>query len=348
MIKKLNVTNLTLFPDRHPLEFVPGLNIFIGENGTGKTHLMKAAYSLISVSEEANRKQAAITKTYLQKAYAEKLLGVFKPDSLGRLASRKRGRSRCEIELQFDDNHLNTSINFATNAQSDVQIDKLPSSYSGQRALFIPTRELMTIYPGFIALYETYHVSFEETWRDTCIHLSMPQLKGRRAAAIAELLEPLETAMGGRVFLDKSGRFYLSIPGSGNMEMQLVSEGLRKLAMIAQLISNGVLQENGFVFWDEPEANLNPKLIKLIAAVIFSLAVNGVQVFIATHSLFLLRELEIISTQEKDERFSQRYFGLIAEAEKVTIEQGNELSDLQTIVMLDESLQQSDRYLELS
>ncbi|HZJ96241.1 MAG TPA: AAA family ATPase, partial [Oligella sp.] len=93
--------------------------------------------------------------------------------------------------------------------------------------------------------------------------------------------------------------------------------------------------------------NLNPKLIKLIAKVIYSLAANGVQVFIATHSLFLLRELEIIAANENDTRFTQRYFSLNPEGGSVIIEQGNELADLQTLVMLDETLQQSDRYMEL-
>lgn len=349
MLKQLEVKNLTLFPNEHQLNFAAGLNVFVGENGTGKTHLMKIAYSLIATSEEANRKSNlnTPTKTYLQKAYAEKLLGVFKPDALGRLASRKQGRSRCEITAKFEQSDYDVAVSFATNAQSDVQIESLPKAWSDKRALFLPTRELLTVFPGFVALYDSHYVPFEETWRDTCIHLGMPQLKGRRSEEIINLLEPLEKAMGGRIVLDKSGRFYLSASGSGNMEMHLVSEGLRKLAMLAQLISNGVLQENGYIFWDEPEASLNPKIIKLIAKVIYSLAANGIQVFIATHSLFLLRELEIIHIREQHSNFSQKYFGLAATDKGVKIEQGDELTDLQTLVLLDEALQQTDRFMEL-
>lgn len=349
MLKQLSIKNLTLFPNENQLDFAAGLNIFIGENGTGKTHLMKMAYALIAVSEQASRNPIVDTptKTYLQKSYAEKLLGVFKPDSLGRLVSRKQGRARCEVFTAFDDPRLNAAISFATNAQSEVQVDKLPKAWNKERALFLPTRELLTIFPGFVALYDAHYVPFEETWRDTCIHLGMPQLKGRRSKEIAQLLEPLEKAMGGSIVLDKSGRFYLNARGAGNMEMHLVSEGLRKLAMLSQLISNGVLQENGYIFWDEPEANLNPKIIKLIAKVIYSIASNGVQVFIASHSLFLLRELEIIHAHENSTNFSQRYFGLSANDEGVTIEQGHELTDLQNLVLLDEALQQTDRFMEL-
>lgn len=41
------------------------------------------------------------------------------------------------------------------------------------------------------------------------------------------------------------------------MEMPLVAEGLRKVAMLARLIATGTLLEQGYLFWDEPETNLN-------------------------------------------------------------------------------------------
>ena len=101
--------------------------------------------------------------------------------------------------------------------------------------------------------------------------------------------------MGGKVELDANGRFYLKTSGQGRIEMPLVAEGIRKLAMLARLIATGSLLGSGYLFWDEPEANLNPRLIKSVATAILCLARNGIQVFVATHSLFLLRELEILS-----------------------------------------------------
>jgi len=348
MLQRLSVKNLTLFPDVAPLEFSEGLNIIVGENGTGKTHLLKMIYSLIATSAESGRNPNASspTKTFLQKAYADKLIGVFKPDALGRLASRKQGRARCEATLTFTDQALNVAISFATNAQSDVQIETLPQQWDDKRALYLPTRELMTIYPGLVSLYDSHFLPLEETWRDTCIHLGMLPLRGRRSEAIANLIAPLEEAMGGKVVLEKSGHFYLSIPGSGKMEMYLVAEGLRKLAMLAQLISNGVLQEHGYLFWDEPEANLNPKLIRLIAYVIHALALNGVQVFIATHSYFLLKELELLA---RTQPLPQQYFALVKESGVVgQIEQADTLTNLEHLVTLEEELAQYDREMELS
>ena len=59
--------------------------------------------------------------------------------------------------------------------------------------------------------------------------------------------------------------------------MHLVAEGLRKLAMILRLAQSGTLVEGGYLFWDEPEANLNPATIRPVARVIRLLAQAGVQ-----------------------------------------------------------------------
>lgn len=43
-IKRIKFQNYTVFENQQ-MEFSPGINVIIGENGTGKTHLMKALYS---------------------------------------------------------------------------------------------------------------------------------------------------------------------------------------------------------------------------------------------------------------------------------------------------------------
>ena len=204
--------------------------------------------------------------------------------------------------------------------------------------------------PWFGPLYDNYHLRFEESWRDTVSLLSAPSVKGPKEKKAAELLKPLEAALGGKVVVDNAtGEFYLSIPGEGNMEMPLVAEGLRKLAMLARLVSTGALLDKGYLFWDEPETNLNPKLIKVLATSILQLCKQGIQVFIATHSLFLLRELEILAKSADFLGMEQRYFGLSASLgqESVTLEQGDSVDALQTLVLLDEELLQSDRFLAM-
>jgi len=119
--------------------------------------------------------------------------------------------------------------------------------------------------------------------------------------------------------------------------------------MLARLISTGSLLDKGYLFWDEPETNLNPKLVRIVARSIIHLASQGIQVFVATHSLFLLREFEI----ELDAHAKQkspvptRFFGLHAMDGGVQLDQGDTLPDIGAITALEESLSQSDRYLAL-
>ena len=211
--------------------------------------------------------------------------------------------------------------------------------------MYLPTRELLTIYPGFVSLYETVHLPFEESWRDTCLLLGAPLARGPREKRIMELLSPLEEAMGGKVELNDAGRFYLRIERV-SMEMHLVAEGFRKLAMIARLIATGALVGRGVLFWDEPEANLNPKAVKLIARTVLHLCQSGIQVFVASHSLFLLREFEILLQSAEFKDTPTRFFGLHRSGSGVQVLQGDSIDDIGSIDALQEELSQSDRYLE--
>ncbi|HEY6250330.1 MAG TPA: ATP-binding protein [Candidatus Angelobacter sp.] len=346
MLKSLDLKNFTAFPDAR-FTFGRNLNVIVGENGSGKSHVLKAAYSVIAVSAAGSRDAASDlpTKTQLQTTLAEKFRAVFRPDALARLVRRQRGRSKCRLSYQFDLPTLNLEFGFSTLAKTEVEIETLPSTRVEKPPIFLPTDELLTIYPGFVSLYETTHLPFEETWRDTCILLGAPLARGPRESRIKKLLVPLEEAMGGNVELDRSGRFYLNLP-SGNMEIHLVAEGLRKLATIARLIATGSLLDKGYLFWDEPEANLNPKIIKTVARTILQIAESGIQVFIATHSLFLLRELHILQ-QREFKTLRTRYFGLHIGAEgAVSLNQGHTMDDVGSIIALDEDLQQSERYVD--
>jgi len=347
MLNRLNLKNFTVFQDAE-FNFSKTLNVIVGENGAGKTHVLKAAYASISplFAEGLKATQQAPTKSLLQSKIAEKLHNVFRPESLGHLARRKPGRERCEVELHFDDREHNLSFAFASNSKTEVGIGTLPSAWITVPPAYLPTRELLSIYPNFVPFYDGRKLEFEETWRDTCVLLGQPVQRGPREERIKVLLEPLEEAMRGKISLDNNGRFYLRT-AKERLEISLVAEGQRKLAMLARLIATGALWEQGYLFWDEPEANLNPVLIKQVAKSIVDISQTGVQVFIATHSLFLLRELEIqmgISQRASEGRF----FGLQKNDNgSVTVLQSANIAEVGDLAALEEELSQSDRFMEL-
>ncbi len=345
MLTQLNLRNFTVF-SKADFQFAKGLNVIVGENGAGKSHVLKVAYAVTAVSARGERETGSPipTKSYLETALAKKLRGVFRPDALGRLVARGAGRKRAEVEVKFETRSRQLGFSFNTSSKTEVAVDSCPTKWEDLQTLFLPTKELLTVYPGFVSLYETTELTFDETWRDTCLLLGAPLAKGPRLTEIKKLLEPLEKQLGGKVVLE-DGRFYVNVK-SGNIEAHLVAEGHRKLAMLARLIATGSLIGTGSLFWDEPEANLNPKVIAKVARTILQLCQSGIQVFVTTHSLFLLRELDILLKTPEFHGLATRFFSLHPGENGVTVQQGDSAEDMGTIDALDEQLHQSGRYMD--
>ena len=268
--------------------------MIVGENGSGKSHVLKAAYTVAAVMARGEKDSGSPTptKNYLETAVARKLRGVFRPDELGRSARRQTGRNRCEVEAWFKPKSQRMGFSFNTSSKTEVTIDHLPDPV-GRKPSGLPadTRTADDLSRLRFSLRDDRLAGRGDLAR----HLyppGAPLARGPRLAEITRLLDPLEDQLGGKVVLDQD-RFYLKTQ-IGNMEAHLVAEGLRKLAMIARLIATGSLIGTGSLFWDEPEANLNPKVIKQVARTILQLCQSGIQVFVASHSLFLMRELDIL------------------------------------------------------
>jgi len=349
MLKTASFSNFTSVPNQ-TWKFSSSLNIVVGENGLGKSHVLKSIYAVLKsltpdpLSVEGLQGER-IVKSQLEKRIAEELLGNMRPDSLGRLVKRQQGRGRAEVTLTFRKKAHDTGFSFATNSKTQVDVMTMPSALLETSPVYIPTRELITLSPWFVSLYDSYNVPFEKSWRDTVMLLGAPSLRGPKEAGVRDTITVIEEAMGGKVEVDANGRFFLRVSG-GRMEANLVAEGLRKFAMLARLISTGALLNGSYLLWDEPETNLNPKLIKVLARVIVDLSKSGVQVFLATHSIFMLREIEIIAREES--KSDEKYFAISDGGDKGVsqLEQSKHLEDLDTLVLLDEELQQTERFMD--
>ena len=85
--------------------------------------------------------------------------------------------------------------------------------------------------------------------------------------------------------------------------MPLVAEGFRKLALLWLLIRNGSLSEGSVLFWDEPETNLNPSMLPTVIEALLKLSDMGVQIFLATHSYAVLKELDLQRDAKENVQF---------------------------------------------
>lgn len=203
------------------------------------------------------------------------------------------------------------------------------------------------MFEGFRAAYEKRELSFDETYADVCTALSAGQMRGPQQMFLKMLAKPLEQAIGGKVRL-KGNRFYVQMnQGGGLVEAHLLAEGWRKLASVVQLIANGSLMENGFLFWDEPEANLNPRMTKTVVESLTRLAAKKVQVFVATHDYLLSNELSLMAEYRDHlspgDQVPIRFFCLSREQGTVNVTVGESLPQLESNPILDEFAAHYDR-----
>jgi AAA domain, putative AbiEii toxin, Type IV TA system len=283
--------------------FSPGVNILIGENGTGKTHLLKILYAACAVTVGEDK----------EKSFALKLRNVFTPfeGRMGRLARRQSGSIKSKVAVtrqgggklvaEFS-NHTNSPDDVKVTGDSNWRRTELVSAY-------IPVKEMLAHAPGFLATAGKREIAFEEVYSDIIKRAFLPKLLGPTDADRQRLLNALQKAIDGKV-LAKGEHFFLKNK-QGDLEFTLLAEGMRKLALVWLLIQNGTLLAGSVLFWDEPEANLNPALMGEVVEVILELQRLGVQVFLSTHNYVLLKEFDL----RRKERDRIRFISLARDAD---------------------------------
>ena len=98
----------------------------------------------------------------------------------------------------------------------------------------------------------------------------LPKLREPIDQSRKKLLSGLQKAMGGSV--NRIGEEFFLRNRTGNLEFTLLAEGLSKLGLLWLLIQNGTLEASSILFWDEPEANMNPRGLTYLFQLRFRLA----------------------------------------------------------------------------
>jgi hypothetical protein len=348
------VTNLVLErfgPFGHvELPLTGGVNVILGANSTGKTFAIKALYAVLKAfGPEAS--PGAPPRELLR----DKLSGVFQPDDgeVRRLVSRIHGKANGRLRVDFDDRSAVRATISTGGKQviSSLDFPRSPPRKDGQTrpdldipALFLPSREVLAMYEGFIAAYTQRELAFDETYFDTAVALSAAALRGPRPGQLRDVVDLLENELGGKIRLE-GPRFYLH-GKRGRLEAHLLAEGLRKIASIVHLIANGVLRQGGILIWDEPEANLHPRLAEVVVECLGALAEGGVQILIATHD-YLLADAVSRWSEYRDvvERTADvRFFQLRRDdKDEVAVEVADTFVDLHHNLLLTAFLDHHDR-----
>ena len=137
------------------------VNLVIGNNGTGKTFLLKAAYSAVKASEEYKRGDEP---RKLSEILSDKLYWTFQTEKLGDLVAKGQ-TGKLEFRMEMDEGTLAYSFGEST-VRTLLDIIE-PSQSRSSNSLFLPEKEILTLYKVIIDSRERAKLfGFDDTYYD--------------------------------------------------------------------------------------------------------------------------------------------------------------------------------------
>lgn len=275
------------FDGAFSMKFVPGVNVLIGESGTGKTALMKMIYC--AAQNSGVGKNCSLTDLFL---LAESNPGI--------LINTRCSRGYYRVsdgEYSFSEFFIRPAI------------DEFPSKPQTQTgwtnkytpAIFIPSTEILSHAKSLLELSKYLQVPFDRTYADILANASLPKAR-TISFELMNVSERIGRVIGG-VVIHEDDTFYVCKDNGARAEFALEADGLRQLGLIWKLIWNGLLTPGSILLWDAPETNMSPTMFPLIADVLLMLQRSGVQIFLATHSYSLALYLELRRREKEDVLF---------------------------------------------
>ena len=346
MITRLELKKFTAFTDL-AIDFSPKINVIIGENGNGKTQLLKSVYALCV----GGALQVGSTRDELELSLTRKLVRLLMPldDKLGNMR-RPGARGNAQLKATFA---LDEELTLTFNGSSELATVISNSAYANYRAepIFVPTKEVLSLVRGMTDAnhdQRTVELIFDDGYLDLAQMLLRdsvddPESKNNLDPRFDSIVPKLANLIGGRYQLENGGFLFQSgayieklgqssaetkapqvfqktstrfVPAkTAGLSSGMTAEGFRKIGVLQRLLTNSTLNPgvSGPLLWDEPESNLNPKLMKLLVEILLELSRNGQQVILATHDYVLLKWIDLLMDKGKGDHV--KFHALYRDAE---------------------------------
>ena len=301
MIQNIKLKNFTIF-DSLDVSFSPKINIILGENGTGKSHLLKTIYA-IGTANKAFKRGEDINKETFESALTKRLENTFLPmdTKLGKL-HRQKAKENAEIKALFT-REREVSFTFRNNSKTVSLLEVLEFQKKLPKPVFIPTKEVLSFMEGFISLYNEYKLSFDITYYDIISQLDLPLSKEEKLSPKSNwAIEQIENVMGGKFIFYGGGRVTFKSK-EGEYSANAIAEGFRKAGILTRLLETRAIEPgiSGPLLWDEPEANMNPKMMNMLAEILLELSRNGQQIILATHDYVVMKWFDLLMDKGKED-----------------------------------------------
>ncbi|BDA68795.1 hypothetical protein CAL7716_029610 [Calothrix sp. PCC 7716] len=270
------------------------INIIIGENDTGKSYILKLLYTIAKSVEEYTK--LSDEKSWEQ-ILSDKMLFIFQPSklNLGRIVRRSGNTLHVKALLQGD----KYSFSFGKGAKYSITECGEAAKKLDLNALYIPSKEFLTALDNIETFYKQLRAfGFDQTYQDLIEVLAVRASIKKLDKPLEDVLNSLQNLFQGELSVEEK-RFIFKCCGE-KYELSQVAEGIKRISLLTTLIRNGAIKKGTILFIDEPETSLHPRTIIALCEILFALSQAGVQIYMATHSYFVLKKFELIARKHQE------------------------------------------------
>ena len=297
-LKSIKLKNFTVFEDLK-VNFAKGVNVFIGKNGTGKTHLLKVTYAVCEASKNKERRNRVLKQCF--KGYGSVVLSGNANNKIVDISVESGSKEVIEVSLSFDTRRVitNDSTNVPNLPESLEKTGLAEDSYQihypqneSFSAVFIPSKDMLTHSKGLLSMADKYReFPFDKTLVNIISKANQWTLK--QPPKLADSILPiLEEMIEGTIIIENEEFFVMKKDGR-KVNFAVEAEGLKKIGLLWQLLMNESIVPDSILIWDEPEANLNPDFIPKLVECVLELSRQGVQIFLSTHNYLLAKYFDV-------------------------------------------------------
>jgi predicted ATPase len=143
---------------------------------------------------------------------------------------------------------------------------------------------------------------FDDTYYDLVKCLRIKTTSGNVPEELKGVSKTLERVFKGKIVQQFENGKYDFIYKNGNQKyaMPQTAEGIKKIGILTTLINNRMLNNDTILFVDEPETALHPKAQRELVRILQKISqLSGAQVFIATHSYYIINQLHVVAMENK-------------------------------------------------
>lgn len=316
-LKRITAKNFMIFANAE-FNFSSGLNVITGDEGTGKTTLLNLGYALLTST-------MAPFKGFPAAAIETQLKIRLEKDDISTFSSK----GEVVIHGEWGEKGQTTFLVTKEGRERNHFVGEDPGSQCFER---LPSSPVFIPYPKL-----PY---------DLRCALEIPPQDTTFAPEIEEaMLIATQSAGCCYTLVNRCLDVKNILPYGSKGDLEFCSSGDLVMATIERFLRNKTLNRGATLFWDLPETGLSVRLQRKIAQILALLS-WVMQVIVATKSLTLLREFDILCREGKLK--NTHFINLLRTDEKVKVFEGDTADNVGDFGMLDEYLEQSKRFMNIT